>query len=418
MIELPWDPELDSPATIAIIGAGPIGIEAAIYARFLGYFVSIFDTRRVAHRMLDWHNRKLACPVSACTSPLGHAAIKSQNPEYVLPDPDAIWTGKEYAEQYLLPLAKTDLLFDDIHFLSPITSVSRLRTFRFEDIDPQDRCEDQFRLLVEGRHRGNWASRADIVLDCRGAFERTAGMGPGGGLAIDEATYRDSFLKHSPLDRKFESKLLLGKHAGLVGGSDRACQFVHEYLDWHAENSSSRLTWLVPCDAKERLPYVAATLERIEASGNSEIQIYSILGVEKIAQRDEDRWTLQLLLEDETTVDFHCDTLSSFPYPRETETWPELDCSRYATTGQSIPQAASLSSEPAVEAWPFVTCEPGYYRLQSDGIAWDELQQCWNAGVGIARGLEQVRRVFSIIVGRESLDLHRVMADNLAEGRV
>lgn len=414
MIELPWDPELDSPATIAIIGAGPIGIEAAIYARFLGYFVSIFDTRRVAHRMLDWHLRKLACPVSVCTSPLGHAAIKSQNPEYVLPDPDAIWTGKEYAEQYLLPLAKTDLLFDDIHFLSPVTSISRLKSFRFEEIDPQDRCEDQFRLLVEGRHRGNWASRADIVLDCRGAHERTAGMGPGGGLAIDEQTHRDSFLKHSPLDRKFESKLLLGKQVGLVGGSDRACQFVHEYLDWHVENSSSRLTWLVPCDAKEQRPYVAATLSRIEESGNPEIQTYPILGVEKISKSDDDRWTLQLLLEDETTVDFPSDSVASFPYPREADPWPELECRRYVSSENS----SSESSDSSMDAWPFVTCEPGYYRLDSDGLAWDESQQCWNAGAGIARGLEQVRRVFSLIVGRESLDLHQVMADNLAEGRV
>jgi hypothetical protein len=414
MIELPWDPELDSPATLAIIGAGPIGIEAAIYARFLGYFVSIFDTRRVAHRMLDWHHRKLACPVSLCTSPLGHAAIKSQNPDYILPNPDTIWTGKEYAEQYLLPLAKTDLLFDDIHFLSPVTSISRLRTFRFEEIDPQDRCEDQFRLLVEGRHRGNWASRADIVLDCRGAFEKTSGMGPGGGLAVDELTHRDSFLKHSPLDRKFESKFLFGKHVGLVGGSDRACQYVHEYFDWHAENTSSRLTWLIPCDAKAHQPYVASTLERIEASGNSEIQTYSILGVERIAKSDEDLWTLQLLLEDETTVDFHCDTLASFPYPRKTDSWPELDCAGYATVGQSTSQSQDASAG----SWPFVTCEPSYYRLQSDGLGWDESRQCWNAGLGIVRGLEQVRRVFSLIVGRESLNLYQVMADNLAEGRV
>ncbi|MFN5103922.1 MAG: hypothetical protein ACK5GJ_14110, partial [Planctomycetota bacterium] len=52
---LPWDPEMESPATIAILGAGPMGIEAALYARFLGYHVSIFETRRVAHRMLDWN---------------------------------------------------------------------------------------------------------------------------------------------------------------------------------------------------------------------------------------------------------------------------------------------------------------------------------------------------------------------------
>ena len=77
MIELPWDPEVESPATIAVIGGGPVGIETALYARFLGYFVSIFESRRVGHRMLDWHHRKLAINVAECTTPLGIAAIKA-----------------------------------------------------------------------------------------------------------------------------------------------------------------------------------------------------------------------------------------------------------------------------------------------------------------------------------------------------
>ena len=32
---------LDTPASIAVLGAGPIGLEAALYARFLGYDVQI-----------------------------------------------------------------------------------------------------------------------------------------------------------------------------------------------------------------------------------------------------------------------------------------------------------------------------------------------------------------------------------------
>jgi hypothetical protein len=436
MIELPWDPELDSPATLAIIGAGPIGIEAAIYARFLGYFVSIFDSRRVAHRMLDWNDRKLGCPVSDCTSPLGHAAIKSQNPDYVLPNPDAVWSGKEYAEQYLLPLAKTDLLFDDIHFLSPVSSVSRLRTFRDEETDPQTRCEDQFRLVVEGRHRGTWVSRADIVLDCRGAMETTSGMGPGGGLAIDELVHRESFLKHSPLDRKFESKQILGKHIAVVGASDRACLFVQEVLNWLDPSTSSRLTWILPCDAAVHHPYVAHILQQIETAGKSEIQTYNVLGVEKVAKSESDAWVLQLLLEDETTVEFRCDGIVSYPYPRMASGWPELDCQSYSIPRSQEGGPSSSTYSPTNEAtsseattsrmlsitetgdWSFVTCEPGYYRLQTDGLRWDASGPSWNAGVGIKRGLEQIRQVFSLIVGRETLDLYRVMAENLEEGRV
>ncbi|MFM7927885.1 MAG: hypothetical protein ACKO9Q_09260, partial [Pirellula sp.] len=125
---LPWDPEMESPATIAIVGAGPMGIEAALYARFLGYHVSIFETRRVAHRLLDWNDRKIDLPAGQVTTSLGLGALEAQDESYRTPEADRIFTGKQYAEEYLLPLAKTDLLFDDIHFLSPVIDISRFRS--------------------------------------------------------------------------------------------------------------------------------------------------------------------------------------------------------------------------------------------------------------------------------------------------
>jgi len=34
---------LDPPARIAVLGAGPIGLEAALYGRFLGYDVDVYE---------------------------------------------------------------------------------------------------------------------------------------------------------------------------------------------------------------------------------------------------------------------------------------------------------------------------------------------------------------------------------------
>ena len=254
MIELNWDPEVESPATIAIIGGGPVGIEAGIYARFLGYFVSIIEERRIAHRMLDWNDRPLAVDVSQCTTSLGHAAILAQYPDYVRRRPDEIYTGKSYAEEYLLPLAKTDLLFDDIHFLSPVSDVSRVQTYVSDAIEPQERCNDEFRIVVEGRHRGTWVSRADVVLDCRGAAQKWSGIGPGGGQAIGEAKVRDSFMKHTPRDRKFELKQIAGKRVCLIGQTIRAVQFATEFVALCSGNQDMRLHWVVRSDRRHDSP--------------------------------------------------------------------------------------------------------------------------------------------------------------------
>jgi hypothetical protein len=408
MIELPWDPEVEAPATIAVIGGGPVGIETALYARFLGYFVSIFESRRVGHRMLDWHHRKLAMSVSKCTTPLGMAAIKAQEPSYQIPDGSTVWSGKEYAESYLLPLAKTDLLFDDIHFLSPVSSISRLRTFRDQPVEPQERCNDEFRLVVDGRHRGTWSARADIVIDCRGHYQTSDGIGPGGGEAIGEAAVKDSFFVHSVLDRKFESKQIVGKHICLTGVGPRACQFVEEYLDWYPANTGGRLTWIVPADRDHWSDELRRTIERLESCNASELQTYELLGIEKV-QKEDAGWILNVLMPDSTAVDFRCDILVAFPPGRP------------ATLSHSIDDRPS---NPEWGADPrFFTCEPGYYRLRASPLEFATSDACTerlslNAGTGLDNAFDSIRQLFSIIVGREKLDLYRVMAENLSEGRV
>ncbi|HVW37886.1 MAG TPA: FAD-dependent oxidoreductase, partial [Pirellulales bacterium] len=45
---------VDTPARIAILGAGPIGLEAALYARYLGYDVDIYERGRAAENLLRW----------------------------------------------------------------------------------------------------------------------------------------------------------------------------------------------------------------------------------------------------------------------------------------------------------------------------------------------------------------------------
>ncbi len=42
------DMTLDPPGRIAVIGAGPLGLEAALYGRYLGYDVQVFEQGDVA----------------------------------------------------------------------------------------------------------------------------------------------------------------------------------------------------------------------------------------------------------------------------------------------------------------------------------------------------------------------------------
>lgn len=386
MMELDWDPEVESPATIAILGGGPVGLETAIYARFLGYFATIFEERRVAHRQLDWHNRPLSVPVSACTTPLGHAAIQAQFPEYQRRPADHVFTGKSFAEEYLVPLAKNDLLFDDIHFLSPVTDVSRLRTYCCDAIHPQERCNDEFRILVEGRHRGNWISRADVVVDCRGMYQQSSGIGPGGGLAMGEAALREAFLQHTPLDRKFQAKSIMGKRTCLIGQSTRAAQFATEFMSQFANQPDTRLTWLIRSTRSQDSNNFAGALRSIRSNQPSNMIILESLGVDQIQQEPNSHYVLRLMRDDDSMMELPCDAIASFQAGRTKPSSTELNLSPW--------------NDPDMPS--FITREPGYYQLRAGSLE-------DGAGSGLATAHDQIRHLFALISGREDLDLYRIV---------
>src|SRR5690349_7681471 len=101
---------VDTPARIAILGAGPVGLEAALYARFLGYDVDLYERGRVAEHLQQWGHVCLFTPWSANVSPLGVQALAAQDPNWRPAADDALLTGRELVERYYLPLAQSDLI--------------------------------------------------------------------------------------------------------------------------------------------------------------------------------------------------------------------------------------------------------------------------------------------------------------------
>jgi hypothetical protein len=413
-MSLEWDPEVESPATIAVIGGGPIGLEAAIYGRFLGYFVTIFEQRRVAHRMLDWHQRPLAVTASQCTTKLGHAAIAAQYPDYVRRPDDHIYTGQSFADEYLLPLAKTDLLFDDIHFLSPVSDVSRLRTLVCDSVHPQERCNDEFRIVVEGRHRGNWISRADIVIDCRGMHQQTCGMGPGGGLAMGERALKQTFLTHTPLDRKFEVKMIAGKKVCLVGQSIRAVQFATEFAAQFSDQADYRLTWIIRSSRSGDSEIFAKALSALQNNQPSNIVILEVLGVDQVDRLDDSTYKLRLMRDDDSVMELQCDVVVSLTQGRCEDLSTELKCTpsfrpgspRYADSISRSPLAPgsrSSDTQSPDSDRPFMTHEPGLYGIRAASI--EE-----GAGVGLADAHRQIRDLYALIAGRADLDLYTIVS--------
>ncbi|WP_164101076.1 FAD-dependent oxidoreductase [Candidatus Laterigemmans baculatus] len=122
---------LDPPGRIAILGGGPIGIEAALYARYLGYSVVLFERDQLAARLLT---ESEGVPPAICTSPLGLAAVAAQRGlggTTVELEPESC---EAWARDYFLRIAESDLLSGRIR---TATTVERLE-WAPEDEDSED----------------------------------------------------------------------------------------------------------------------------------------------------------------------------------------------------------------------------------------------------------------------------------------
>lgn len=165
---------LDTPARIAILGAGPTGLEAALYARFLGYDVDVYERGRVAENLLGCGQQPLVVPWRLVPSPLAVAALEAQDAGWRLPADDAILTCEEVVARYYLPLASSDLLIDGIRTHSTVHTVSRLKatgeSLARDELRGDDaRADGPFCIALRTASGEEPLASADAVIDCTGA---------------------------------------------------------------------------------------------------------------------------------------------------------------------------------------------------------------------------------------------------------
>lgn len=180
---------IDTPATIVLLGAGPIGIEAAIYARYLGYDVVLLEQADLAENVRVWGHLRMFSPFQQNSSSLGLAALRAQDPDYQPPKPDQQLIGRQWAEQYLIPLSETDLLADHIRTHSQALAVERLEPAN-ANLDPEQSSDEnrpkQFQVLVQSQSAEPSIITADAVVDATGVLNHPMMCGPNGSPAEGE----------------------------------------------------------------------------------------------------------------------------------------------------------------------------------------------------------------------------------------
>ncbi len=147
----------DLQPRIAILGAGPIGLEAALYARYLGYPAAVLErAANPAAHVLAQGDKQLAASFGEFASTLGVAALQAQNPDWRCPAANDRLTAAQWHENYLLPLAESDLISEVLRLETTVIEITR----GDDDADFKIRCRNS-----QGEER---IFEVDIILDATG----------------------------------------------------------------------------------------------------------------------------------------------------------------------------------------------------------------------------------------------------------
>lgn len=397
--QIDWDAEVDTPATIAIVGAGPCGVEAGLYARFLGYAVELFDHQKVGDSILNWGDRLMPAPWRELASSLGLAAIEAH--EHPMPDLDKIPTCRDYVEQYLLPIARCDLLYNSVNIKTAVKSVSRIGCDERDSISQANRAEQEFRLLVSSSQRGEHSQIFDLVLDCTGGQSLRRGLASGGGLPIGWSSLapRVDLGKRRILSKN--SERFAGKKILLFGNDSSAAGNAVELYSLRELNT--QFFWVIPKRLKtsDRLldlpvtpdilsPDEALRAEQIyrQADSNTVVAM-SAWGIEAIAERDG-KLLVSLQTTEEATLDVLVDCV--------------IHCGACRSGASYEHNLRLLNTSPDA----VLQAEPHFYLL-GDRAALSASPEQGYQPLNFPEFREQIRRVFCMVGGRAGLNLYETV---------
>src|SRR5438045_8115686 len=117
---------MNETKTVAIIGAGPVGLAAAAHVLERGLRPIVLEAGDSAgHSVRQWSHVQLFSPWEYNIDRAAARLLASTG--WNSPEPDQYPTGAELVERYLEPLATRTVLATHIHTSSRVTHISRVR---------------------------------------------------------------------------------------------------------------------------------------------------------------------------------------------------------------------------------------------------------------------------------------------------
>lgn len=375
------------PMRIAVLGAGPIGLEAALVARALGYPVTVYERGRVAEHVQRWGHMTMFTPFGQLASPLGRAALRLDNPKHDLPAEADLVSGRDYVATYLEPLAMTGALIENVKLDTLVVQIGRSELLKS---DSESRGDHPFRFLLREQKGSERIEEADIVLDCTGVCSTTRWMGEGGIPAIGEVAARAQIASAFDDVLGADRAKYAGKSVLIVGAGHSAATQVVRLAELAEKHPEMWIVWLARGPRSQPMPRsandpfrerdrLAGKANMLATRGEGNVEFHASSGVQEIQSLGPDKGFRVVARVAGKSMSWDVDRIISC-----TGFQPDPSMTRELRIDEPLapPTAASLKSN-----------EPNYFVLGNKSYG-------RNSRFFVSIGLEQVRSVFALISGR------------------
>jgi thioredoxin reductase len=395
--------------SIAILGAGPIGVEAALYALELGHQVQVYERGSVGENVRRWGHLRLFSSWEINRSVLGVRELAARG--VALAADQHYPTGAEYCESYLDPLARSPRLADRIHEHCSVRHVGRDRIAKLDLVGgPRER--HPFRILVDSP-TGESVVRADTVIDCTGTYGQSNWMGNGNIPAVGERGARERIAYTSQDITGAHRERYAGRRVLLVGAGHSAATALELLTDLEG----TTVVWVVrseraeplktfvddPLPERDRLSRLA---NRIAREGHAAVEVHGGTVVEAL-QHGTSGFEITLSKNGVSRRVCVDRILAHVGYEPDNSIYRELQVHEcYASLGPMKLASTLLASDSAdclalSSAGPesLRNPEPGFFILGAKSYG-------KNSNFLMRVGLQQIREVFSLIENRPDLNLY------------
>jgi glycine/D-amino acid oxidase-like deaminating enzyme len=226
--------------TVAIVGAGPVGLAAAAHVLERGMTPLVLEAgENVAHAVRQWGHVRLFSPWAYNIDRAAERLLRAEG--WNSPDPQHYPTGAELVERYLEPLAGRTALAPHIRTSSRVTSIGRAG---LDKLKSEGREKAPFEIRYQNG-KGPEIAHADAVIDVSGTWHSPNPAGANGLPALGEEPSQGRIAYGMPDVLGAQRARYLGKTVAVLGAGHSAIGTLIDLAELAGHGPQTRPLWLL-----------------------------------------------------------------------------------------------------------------------------------------------------------------------------